>query len=480
MNLLGFAALTGLLSFAPLPQAVNQEPIPQNPALQEQRARDRIDWVRRTMGVAAYEKFGKKDPRWDRPARESLAVADRISAGMSGPGSRRKDIYDSARLAVQAGCDDPLILYRYALASKEEDNPGIAEYKQRMIVATQAMEKSDYSPVQRGVVMMKHALALMNDKMTAEDRQESNRLLEASLALMPQSLERDGSGLDADKARYDLAWDNITGQKYLLGDDEAAFKKVDAALSKVAGLEVIRLQLEGEFLVKYAWDARGSGMAFTVQEEGWKKFGERLSRADKALRKAWAIESSGTRTPSLLMAALLGLGCERPEIDTWFRRAMEADGDNHQACNTMMEWLDPKWHGSREEVLAFGRACRDTKNWRAKITLLGADAHMRAVHLLPHAEFKQYMAREEVWEDIKAIYEDYLSHRPDDAQTRSAYASCCYVCNRMEESAHQFDLLGDKLTGTNAYNLDQMKRFRSSLLGQPKPRTKKEEAANKP
>ena len=44
----------------------------------------------------------------------------------------------------------------------------------------------------------------------------------------------------------------------------------------------------------------------------------------------------------------------------------------------MMDWLDPKWHGSVEEMLAFGRACAATKNWQADITLVAVDAHGRA------------------------------------------------------------------------------------------------------
>ena len=57
-------------------------------------------------------------------------------------------------------------------------------------------------------------------------------------------------------------------------------------------------------------------------------------------------------------------------MELWFDRAMKADGDDRYACLTKLDWLDPKWHGTAEEMLAFGRACRDTKNWRTGITLL--------------------------------------------------------------------------------------------------------------
>ncbi len=33
---------------------------------------------------------------------------------------------------------------------------------------------------------------------------------------------------------------------------------------------------------------------------------------------------------------------------------MEADGNNYLACLMKMDWLEPKWYGSRDDLLAFG------------------------------------------------------------------------------------------------------------------------------
>ena len=43
----------------------------------EKRYRERLEWNRRTL-EGAYEKVGKKDPRWDGPAREALDLAARL------------------------------------------------------------------------------------------------------------------------------------------------------------------------------------------------------------------------------------------------------------------------------------------------------------------------------------------------------------------------------------------------------------------
>ena len=63
----------------------------------------------------------------------------------------------------------------------------------------------------------------------------------------------------------------------------------------------------------------------------------------------------------------------RDEMEKWFKRAMDADSDNLNACKQKLLWLEPKWHGSPEEMLRFARACRDTKNWRSGIPLVLAE-----------------------------------------------------------------------------------------------------------
>ncbi len=174
-----------------------------------------------------------------------------------------------------------------------------------------------------------------------------------------------------------------------------------------------------------------------------------------------------------MLPVLRGLGCERPEMETWFRRAMEADSDNYLACYQKMVWLDPKWHGSPEEVLAFGKACKATKNWWSKITLLGPECHYFHVEIGPRDEFHRYLARADVWEDIRSTFEEYLGHRPDDAAARSSYAALAYFCGKEEESAKQFEIVGDRLTATNFCLWNNMKEIRDYVLGRAKAEAKK-------
>ena len=139
------------------------------------------------------------------------------------------------------------------------------------------------------------------------------------------------------------------------------------------------------------------------------------------------------------------IGGDRATMELWFDRAMKANGDQRNACHTKLDWLDPKWHGTLEEMLAFGRACRDTKNWRAGITLLVADAHWRIAAYAGKNQTK-YLALPEVWADIQSVYDEYLKHYPMDNIARSKFATFCYLSSHWRQAEVQYVALGDRLT----------------------------------
>lgn len=80
--------------------------IPQDAARMEQRSRDRLEWNRRTL-VGAYDKVGKKDPKWDESARRAFDLAARMFSQQVDPQVTLGDIHVPAKNAVDSGCDDP-------------------------------------------------------------------------------------------------------------------------------------------------------------------------------------------------------------------------------------------------------------------------------------------------------------------------------------------------------------------------------------
>ena len=184
MRYLISAMLAGL--FLAVPAATLSAEIPQDPERQEQRRRDMLAWNRRTLGDA-YEKVGKKDPRWDDRARKTLDLAARVFSNVLEPDTDWVHVHNAADQAILFGCDDPLILYLHARASFGLCDPGPKELDRRYSGAAKAMEGSNYPPFRRCVALYKAAqqkLAKANPVQT--DRQEAERLIATALDLLPK------------------------------------------------------------------------------------------------------------------------------------------------------------------------------------------------------------------------------------------------------------------------------------------------------
>ena len=98
--------LAGLLLTTGSARADEGPPIPQNPARQQQRYRDMFAWNQRTLG-GAYDRVGKKDPRWDKPAREALDVAARLFSHAVDPDLTAGAIFAPASWPLEAGATTP-------------------------------------------------------------------------------------------------------------------------------------------------------------------------------------------------------------------------------------------------------------------------------------------------------------------------------------------------------------------------------------
>ncbi len=451
------AALAPAAKPAPAPEPPPQapaelsvgKPIPQDHARMEQRWHERQEWNRATL-QGAYDRVGKRDPRWDEPARKALDLAARMFSLQVDPAVSMVDIYPAARQAVDAGCNDPLILYLYARTSIGPNYPGEEELTRRTRSAAEAMIASRYPPYRRAVAQMVLAEYSTSTKdVSPEAKAEALRRLDAALDLLPESLREDPKGFLRDEA-----WDrdinrNIELRQKLGVEDRAAFEAVDARLAKVPGAEALRLAIRGRFFYLWGWKARTNAFAFAVSQDQFRTFESRVQEARTALEAAWKLNHDQPKVATFLLDIEKSIGDgDREAMETWFERAMTTDGNDLNACTCKLDWLDPKWHGgdSFDEMLAFGEACRVTENWRAGITLLDGDAHFQYWSHLPIEERVRYLRRPDVWSHIQSTYDEYLKHFPHDDVCRSKYAYFCAVGGRHLEAHAQFQALGDRLT----------------------------------
>jgi hypothetical protein len=216
---------------------------------------------------------------------------------------------------------------------------------------------------------------------------------------------------------------------------------------------------KGYFYVKYAWDARGGGWANTVTDDGWRKMAERLTQARGALEEAWKLDPNSDAAATEMLTVELGQGNDRASMEKWFSRAMQANPDNYQACRSKMYYLEPKWHGSPEEMITFGRECLAARNWATNSPFLILDAHdTLATNYLKDKD--TYFRQPEVWTDICAVYQPMLRAEPKTAWTRSRLAYYASLAGKWDEADRQFKLLGNRAVARQFGGEEAMQEFR--------------------
>jgi hypothetical protein len=375
------------------------------------------------------------------------------------------DIAKPAKAAIDAGCDDPFVVYLYTRTLGGPNGPGVNELIRRTRDAARALAASQYPAFRRMVAIKAAGFFMLGVKdPSAEVKKEAERQFDAALALLNESVAHDERNEFWEDHWLSSLLELIQGYRALGVAAPAAYQRVDSRLAKLPQVKVLRLLMRGAFWYNYGWEARTNAVAVAVPEGGFESFGKRVEVAQEAFNEAWQLRPGDLKAATFLIDIDKAIGGDRATMELWFDRAMKADGDNYTACITKLDWLDPKWHGNVEEMLAFGHACRDTRNWRAGITMLGVDAYLRYIFMLDQKdpEAKKYLSKPELWSDIQAISDEYLKHYPDNAVARSKYAMLAYMTGHYPEAHAQFVKLGDRLTmwSGNHWKLEFMKECR--------------------
>lgn len=442
----------------PKPVYVASVPAALMPASREGRLERMVKYNRRSLG-AAYELVGHTNSAWDFHAHTALELAALHFSNEHDPHARLEDIRVATQKALDAGCDDPLIFYVHARSAP----PGTLDAMLNLAYAkaARAMESSSYPPMRRAMAQWKAAERQLKKASTPETRAEAVRLIGMTLQLLSLSAREEKRCLDLEAFWYDRAQDCLAAYRKLGYEPHEAWRSIDDSLRAEPALEPTRLVIKGSFFIDWAWEARGSGYNYTVTSDGWRKFRERLSTARMALE-----QSSHGRAASFLLKVELGQPSGRSEREKRFEQALDYE-PTHRICMQKLEWLHPRWHGSIDEMLSFGRACLNSENWDCDYPRVLAEVHQRIADLLPsETERAAYFERPDVAQDILYVYAKTVQRFPDHAPTRSRYAFYSYLCGHPRRAHRQFELLSDKLWWGGAFTEKMMKDARAGAAKQ--------------
>ena len=163
------------------------------------------------------------------------------------------------------------------------------------------------------------------------------------------------------------------------------------------------------------------------------------------------------RIPTKMLTVELGQGQGRQRMELWFNRAMAINTNDYDACSAKLYYLEPKWYGSTEAMLEFGRQCATNKAWGGHIPLILLDAHKSIQRQYVNDSQKtNYWKQPEVWTDLKTAFGRFFELNPDATGWYHDYAWYAYQAGQWDTLNKIIPKLGpinySFFGGTNEFN----------------------------
>lgn len=234
----------------------------------------------------------------------------------------------------------------------------------------------------------------------------------------------------------------------LRNDRDAMTGRGLAVLEKAAIPRTALLTAMGSHFIRHAWDARGGGYADTVSDEAWKLFHQRTALARSSLEEAYRLDPSNTKAATLMITVEMADGAGgRSGMERWYGRALQADPNCYEAASNKMLYLEPKWSGSPQDMVQFGRQLADEDHRKSRFSLQLPSAHWTLSRYSakdatdPHGA-AYFKTDPRIWDDINSVYEPYLKRAPESRFHRTRYAVMAAWCGKWDIANQQFETLG--------------------------------------
>lgn len=222
--------------------------------------------------------------------------------------------------------------------------------------------------------------------------------------------------------------------------DKESRDVADAVLADEQVPEFIKQLVDGCAHIDEAWEARGDGYSNTVSRKGFQGFKEHLDAARKALSASWEVHPELPEAPNKMISVAMGESIESNEERRWFDRAVAAQFDYAETYWKYYWALMPRWGGSIDEMLSFGREGIDSGRFDTTIPLQYFYILMDGIKEYDYE--LDLFHRDEVQEDLQRIAAGYLSDEGlDDYKTRGVVSFVAAVAVWGGNYAHAHQVL---------------------------------------
>jgi hypothetical protein len=424
----------------------------------ESEADLRLAWNLKTL-VSDYEEHGRRSPKWDGPAKAALGQFAQIRAFGASTNvlTLAANMKSVLTLAISNGCDDPLVLYLRARYSSESGR--ITDQADEFRIVAEGLSRGEYSSIRKFYAALRTSEALdTRSSMPAKQAEEIQHWRHEAAHFLA----------DAVKDKSMPVGEVFDGCVDLLESVQRTpeltvfYQALEPILSANWPSQSFVYLLRGIYYTHYAWQGRSTAFGDKVTDEQWTLFEERLVAAETALNRAWELNPRDPRIACRMITVELGQGQGRPRMEMWFKRATDLDPNYPPAFSAKLYYLEPKWYGSPQDMIEFGRECVASTKWGGRAPLILCDAYETIVRTyVPLNQRPLFWKDSKVWSDIESAIEKYAALNPQDNTWHEAYALYAYRAERWDELNRQLPLQGpihyERFNGRDAY--DKMLRL---------------------
>lgn len=307
----------------------------------------------------AYEKSKWRNAKWDDAAKK---VHDAYASALV-RGLRETDwepTMSLVRSAQSKQCNDPLVL---AFIAYVHDRYDTKDEGSTTMAACEALRDSPYHIAFSLPVTARSGFFYKAAGQPAKQGEALDRTVAGVLDMMADKSFPGRAGLEF-RAMLAERW----------ADPDVWGFTSQAVAARLPADERIEPWLKslylGEREIGLAWQARGGEFAFKVTDEQWKGFEVYLKSARAHLEASFAARSDMPHAASgMIRVAMGGHAAQGENERVWFERAVKARFDYLPAYRAMRWALHPRWGGSLEGMLAFGRAAADSKRYDTEVPI---------------------------------------------------------------------------------------------------------------
>ena len=410
--------------------AASQPVVPSSNAVTEATLMGTRREFRLRQYVEGYKLRGERNPATD--ARALGYLQNWVGCNFNGPVDTNLPPLDQLadELAANPACTDPLVL---TVAGVNAIN--LFDSIHRLDRAVKGFEHSQHLAYPKF-----YATVMLADKLREKRDDDTLRLAILDKLAVQRFSEAfaDGSIRPADQPEVAAALVGGWGDSFM-GRNSAAL--ADVARQQGDIFHWLALVLAGESEINLAWQARGGGYVNTVTAAGAQGFSDHLALARQHLTEAWNLRPDLAMAPNLLIYVSLGdAGID--EMRVWFDRTVAAQFDFAPAWQNLRWGLRPRWYGSPDAMLAFGRTELNTRRFDTDVPRMYFDSveNVEAESdLLPGRHLYQ---RADIWPGLQMMYEGYIGEPSQSACRdgwRTTYAAVAYLAGKYDVARTQLE-----------------------------------------